>query len=43
MHFNIYFKKNIKVEVEAIGWEEDFSKYRSLSPKLFSVAYYYKK
>lgn len=39
----IYFKKNIKVEVEAIGWEEDFSKYRSLSPKLFSVAYYYKK
>jgi hypothetical protein len=44
-HINdpIYFRKNIKVEVEAIGWEEDAFVYRSLSPKMFSVAYYYKK
>lgn len=37
----IGFKKNIKVTVQTLGWEDDFSKYRKISEHLASVAYWY--
>lgn len=39
----IRFKKNLRVDVQAIGWEADFSKYRLVESTLFSIAYWYQK
>ena len=38
---SIGFKKNIKVTVDTIGWEEDHSKYKHTSEEIYSISYYY--
>ncbi len=37
----VYFAKDLRVEIQAIGWEEGLLHYRALSPEITSVAYVY--
>lgn len=39
----IYFAKDLRVEVQAIGWETGLQRYRPLSPEITTVAYVYLK
>lgn len=37
----VYFSKDLRVEIQAIGWEEGLQHYRLLSPEISTVAFVY--
>lgn len=37
----VYFARDLRVEIQAIGWEEGLQRYRPLSPEITSVAIVY--
>ncbi len=39
----VYFAKDLRVEVQAIGWETGLQRYRPLSPEITTVAFVYLK
>ena len=39
----IYFAKDLRVEVQALGWEYEWKRYRAIAPDITTAAFVYLK